>query len=176
MARIGDVTEQVPGGRFAGRWSGGHRAAVRSGRNVAPHGSRPCRRGPHGRDSLRVGVREGGDSRAAQPEGCLNHHHREKETVPTDSASARSLTSRFRAHAPQQCALSRRSRVTQVASEYPAMLRRSNLMSGGSFASARPLGTVRTLYPDILSLSRGSCDATATRVHNPDTEHSRSGA
>ena len=29
------------------------------------------------------------------------------------------------------------------------MLRRSNLVSGGSVASARPLGTVRTLYPDI---------------------------
>ena len=78
-----------------------------------------------------------------------------KETVPTDSASARSLTSRFRAHAPQQCALSRRSQVTQVASEYPAMLRRSSLVSGGSVASARPLGTVRTLYPDNRAVSRG---------------------
>ena len=35
------------------------------------------------------------------------------------------------------------------------MLRRSNLVSGGSVAFARPLGTVRTLYPDIRGLSRG---------------------
>src|SRR5687768_10979378 len=78
-----------------------------------------------------------------------------KQSRPTP-LPPRSLTSRFRAHAPQQCALSRRSRVTQVASEYPAMLRRSNLVSGGSVASARPLGTVRTLYPDMIGMSRGS--------------------
>jgi hypothetical protein len=35
------------------------------------------------------------------------------------------------------------------------MLRRSNLVSGGSVAFARPLGTVRTLYPDMSGLSRG---------------------
>src|SRR5215210_4060098 len=79
---------------------------------------------------------------------------KKKQSRPTP-LPPRSLTGRFRAHAPQQCALSRRSRVTQVASEYPAMLRRSNLVSGGSVAFARPLGTVRTLYPDIRGLSRG---------------------
>lgn len=35
------------------------------------------------------------------------------------------------------------------------MLHRPHLASGGSSAFARPLGTVRTLYTDILSLSRG---------------------
>jgi hypothetical protein len=35
------------------------------------------------------------------------------------------------------------------------MLRRSNLVSSGSVAFARPLGTVRTLYPDMSGLSRG---------------------
>src|SRR5215212_9412270 len=35
------------------------------------------------------------------------------------------------------------------------MLRRSNLVSGGSVTSARPLGTVRTLYPDTPGVSRG---------------------
>src|SRR5215208_6555675 len=80
---------------------------------------------------------------------------KKKQSRPTPLPS-RSLTGRFRTHAPQQCALSRRSRVTQVASEYPAMLCRSSLASGGSFASARPLGTVRTLYPDVSGVSRGS--------------------
>src|SRR5215204_1452477 len=90
--------------------------------------------------------------------GCVieewSKRREKKQSRPTPLPS-RSLTSRFRAHAPQQCALSRRSRVTQVASEYPAMLRRSNLVSGGSVASARPLGTVRTLYPDTPGVSRG---------------------
>ena len=79
---------------------------------------------------------------------------KKKQSRPTPLPS-RSLTGRFRTHAPQQCALSRRSRVTQVTSEYPAMLCRSHLVSGGSVASARPLGTVRTLYPDIMGRVKG---------------------
>lgn len=116
----------------------------------------------HAADAMPLGVDpEDGAAALDEAKGVLQHplnplspQHtmtispgKKKQSRPTP-LPPRSLTSRFRAHAPQQCALSRRSRVTQVASEYPAMLRRPNLVSGGSVASARPLGTVRTLYTD----------------------------
>ena len=87
---------------------------------------------------------------------CNGVGSRGKKQSRQTPQSVRSLTCRRPAHAPQQCTFFRRSRVARVASEYPAMLRRSHLASGGSFAFARPLGTVRTLYPDIRILSRGA--------------------
>src|SRR5688572_4184781 len=56
------------------------------------------------------------------------------------------------------------------------MLRRSNLVSGGSVASARPLGTVRTLYPDIWIMSRGSAMMplpSGSAAATPDTQDAR---
>jgi hypothetical protein len=80
--------------------------------------------------------------------------NKKKQSRPTPRRP-RSLTNRFRKHAPQQCKLSRRSRSAPVAAGYPAMPYCPDLASGGSLAFARPLGTVRTLYTDTFGLSRG---------------------
>jgi hypothetical protein len=94
-------------------------------------------------------------------------YRQHKKTVPTDSAPVPLPDQPLRRACPATCPFPRRSRVALVASEYPAMLCRSVVASGGSVAFARPLGTVRTLYTDIGGDVKGVCMVTDSTADPP---------